>query len=41
VRKITTRKYPYFIYYTIDQTADEIVVITVRHPARDREHEDA
>jgi toxin ParE1/3/4 len=41
VRKLVTRKYPYLVYYTVDQTAAEIVILTIRHPAREREHEDA
>jgi len=36
VRKIITRKYPYLIYYTIDQGADEILVITIQHAAQQR-----
>ncbi len=41
VRKFVTSKYPYLVYYTIDETADEIVILTIQHPAREREHEDA
>jgi toxin ParE1/3/4 len=41
VRKLVTRKYPYLVYYTVDQAAAEIVILTIRHPAREREHEDA
>jgi toxin ParE1/3/4 len=41
VRKLVTRKYPYLVYYTIDQAAEEIVILTIQHPARKREHEDA
>lgn len=40
VRKLVTRKYAYLIYYTVDATADEVIVLNVRHPARRREHED-
>ena len=40
VRKLVTRKYRYLIYYTIDEGAEEIVVITIRHPSREREYED-
>jgi toxin ParE1/3/4 len=36
VHKIVTRKYSYLIYYAIDESADEIVVLTVQHPARQR-----
>jgi toxin ParE1/3/4 len=41
VRKLVTRKYPYFVYYTIDGTAEEIVIITIQHPARERKYENA
>jgi plasmid stabilization system protein ParE len=40
VRKIVTWRYPYLVYYRIDVTTDEIVIFTVQHPARDREHKD-
>jgi toxin ParE1/3/4 len=40
VRKLVTRKYPYLIYYTIDEAAQEIVILAIQHPAREREHED-
>lgn len=40
VRKATTRRYPYLIYYTLDREADEIIVITIRHAARRREYQD-
>jgi toxin ParE1/3/4 len=41
VRKLVVRKYRYLVYYTIDHTAEEIVVLTMQHPAQEREHEDA
>jgi toxin ParE1/3/4 len=41
VRKFVTRKYSYLIYYTIDEAAEEIVILSIKHPARWREHEDA
>lgn len=41
VRKLVTRKYPYFVYYSIDRIAEEIIIITIQHPSRRREHEDA
>jgi toxin ParE1/3/4 len=40
VRKFVTRKYVYLVYYTADDTADEIIVLNVKHPAQSREHED-
>jgi toxin ParE1/3/4 len=41
VRKFVTRKYTYLVYYTIDEAAEEIVILSGKHPARRREHEDA
>jgi|SRR6266568_1287301 len=41
VRKLVTRKYPYLVYYTVDRASEEIVILTIQHPAREREHEDA
>jgi len=41
VRKLVTRQYGYIVYYTIDEAAEEIVILNVKHPARRREHEDA
>jgi len=40
VRKFVTRRYPYLVYYRLDREADEIVVLTIQHPARQREHSD-
>jgi toxin ParE1/3/4 len=41
VRKFVTRKYAYLVYYTVDEAADEIIILNVKHPAQRREHEDA
>ena len=41
VRKLVVRKYPYLVYYTVDETAEEIIILAIRHPAQEREHEDA
>jgi addiction module RelE/StbE family toxin len=41
VRKLVTSKYPYLVYYSYDQAAEEIVILSIRHSAREREHEDA
>ena len=41
VRKLVTRKYPYLVYYTYDRVTDEIIIISIRHSARAREHDDA
>jgi toxin ParE1/3/4 len=41
VRKLVTRRYPYLVYYSADASAEEIIIITIQHPAREREHSDA
>jgi toxin ParE1/3/4 len=41
VRKVVTRRFGYLIYYTIDESTDEIVILSVKHPAQKREHSDA
>jgi toxin ParE1/3/4 len=41
VRKFVTRRYAYLIYYSVDSTAEEIVVLSVKHSAQKREHDDA
>jgi len=41
VRKFVTRKYGYLVYYTIDDSAEEIIILSVKHAAQRREHEDA
>lgn len=40
VRKFGTRKYPYLIYYSIDDAEGLIIVLTVQHGARRPEFED-
>jgi len=40
VRKFVTRKYSYLIYYALDDEADEIIVLSLKHSAREREHSD-
>ena len=41
VRKFVTTKYSYLIYYVLDQSVDEIIILTIQHSAREREYEDA
>lgn len=41
VRKLVTRKYAYLIYYTADHALDELVILNVKHPAQDRDFDDA
>jgi len=40
VRKLVTAKYPYLLYYIVNEAADEVIVISIQHPARDREYDD-
>ena len=40
VRKLVTPKYRYLVYYMIDERAEEIVILTIRHPARSRAYRD-
>jgi toxin ParE1/3/4 len=40
VRKLVTRNYPYLVYYTVDSAAEEIIILSIQHPARERKHED-
>ena len=40
VRKLVTRKYSYLIYYTVDEVAEEIDVLSVKYSARERDHSD-
>jgi len=41
VRKLVTRRYPNLIYYTVDFAVEEIAILTIQHPARDREYSDS
>ncbi len=40
IRKLVVREYPYLVYYSTDRSIDEIVILTIQHQARRREHED-
>jgi hypothetical protein len=35
-----TPKYRYLVYYMIEEEAEEIVILTIQHPARNREYQD-
>jgi plasmid stabilization system protein ParE len=41
IRKFVTRRYPYLIYYAVDDVHDEVVIVSIMHPAREREFPDA
>ncbi len=36
VRMFPVVRYPYLVFYTIDQTAHEVVILHVRHGAQER-----
>jgi toxin ParE1/3/4 len=40
VRKLVTSRYRYLVYYTADEQAEEVVILSIQHPARDREQAD-
>jgi toxin ParE1/3/4 len=40
VRKLVTRRFRYLVYYTTDDKAEEVAVLTIQHSAREREHSD-
>lgn len=41
IRKLLTRRYRYLVYYTLDEEVGEVVILTIQHPAQEREHSDA
>ena len=41
MRKLIVRKYPYLVYFNVDETAKVVGIITIQHAAREREHDDA
>jgi toxin ParE1/3/4 len=41
VRKLVVRRYPYLIYYTIDDLAEEVIVLAIQHASRDRDCQDS
>jgi hypothetical protein len=41
VRKLVTRKYPYVVYYTVDEKSEEVIILTIQHPAQERNYQDA
>jgi toxin ParE1/3/4 len=40
VRKLVTHPYRYLVYYVIDEPGDDIVILSINHPARRRPHSD-
>ena len=40
VRRLVVRRYGYLIYYKAGEPTEDVVVLTIRHPARRREYSD-
>jgi plasmid stabilization system protein ParE len=40
VRKIGVRRYPYLIYYVVDDAAKVIALLTIQHAASERDYTD-
>jgi plasmid stabilization system protein ParE len=40
VRKLVTRRYRYLVYYTVDESTEQVIILNVKHPSRRREHSD-
>jgi len=40
VRRLVVRRYGYSIYYEAREAAGDVVILTIRHPARRREYSD-
>ena len=40
VRRLVTRRYPFLVYYLVDEDAGEVVILNVKHPARQRDYDE-
>jgi toxin ParE1/3/4 len=40
VRKLITPRYAYLIYYMLDEIADEIIILAIKHSAQERTFRD-
>jgi toxin ParE1/3/4 len=40
VRRLVTRRYRYLAYYRVDEASNEVMILTIQHPARDRRFDD-
>jgi toxin ParE1/3/4 len=41
VRKLVTHRYSYLVYYKVDMEAREVVIVSIRSPARKRKYKNA
>jgi toxin ParE1/3/4 len=39
VRKLVVRRYPYLVYYLVDERAQRISILSIQHPAREQPYE--
>jgi plasmid stabilization system protein ParE len=40
IRKVVVSRYGYIIYYRVDESHGAVDIVTIRHPARRRLHQD-
>ncbi len=40
VRKFVASRYAYLVYYSIDDVAQDVVILTCQHPSQEREYDD-
>ena len=40
VRRLVTRRYRFLVYYLVDEDAGEVVILNVKHPARQRDYDE-
>lgn len=38
IRELPVVRYPYIVFYSVDTTADEVIILRVRHTSRDPKH---
>jgi toxin ParE1/3/4 len=38
LRRFVVPKLPYLIYYTVDETIDAVIIVTIRHAAQRRQN---
>lgn len=41
VRKLVVRKYHYLAYYVVSESSEEVVVLSIKHAAQKRDHDDS
>jgi len=41
IRKAVTARYRYLVFYTVDEDAEEVAILTIQHPAKKRQFANA